>query len=534
MTNRHHQPIELPFPRTAPAAPFPVSGDLPYWDVVVAGAGPAGLACARAVIEQDPFARVLLLEAGRSYKRRPCPVDRSFACTGCAGICNVVSGFGGSMHHGDGAKLSLLPSGRRLVDHLGAHNAQELCTTAFGWLTEALDQPPHLQGTGLSDRAVDVFDRQRLAIREYPVAVLSESDLATAIEHLHQVLADRVEIRHTSEVSAAESDGSGGLRLRVRAHRTEEHLACGRLVLATGRRGVTSTAALLHSLGVVTEQPDISVGVRLEMAAPLLEAIGEEHPDLKITQLDAGTQKVKTFCFCGGSNGGRIKFTRYEDAFPGGEVITLDGHETTERPAPADGRALAANFGLLCQVSGRGAARQALDSFLADYRALSGGHPVVQSLGAFRTRRDDTAFWPELSAQMPFQPSVADLATGRVDQLFTDAEHASLSAGFERLMTAMLTHAHLPADPAALDDQVLVVGPELEFLWERPPVDEHGKVPDRPVYVVGDSAGIAQGIVQAAMMGIAAGRDIAKRRRTILPVQRTAPADPAARAEAAR
>ncbi|MCC9310060.1 DNA polymerase subunit beta [Kitasatospora sp. RB6PN24] len=488
--------------------PTPADSTAADWDVVIAGAGPAGLACARAVTEADSALRVLLLEAGRPYKHRPCPVDRARACTGCAGICNVVSGFGGSMHWGDGAKLSLLPSGRRLIDHLGAVAAQELCATGYSWLTEALAQTPELQGVGLTDRAVEAFDAQHLAIREYPVAVLGESDLAQVIEAFHHHLAGRVEVRHTSEVTGAEPDGAGGLRLTVRGHREVQHLTCRHLVLATGRRGVTSTTALLHALGVVTEQPDISVGVRLEMAAPLLAAIGEEHPDLKITQLD-GARKVKTFCFCGGPNGGRIKFTNYEGAFPGGEVITLDGHETTERPAPADGRALAANFGLLCQVAGRGDAHQARDSFLASYRELAGGRPFTQSLGAFLARRPDTADWPELAAAMPFQPSVADLTCGRVDALFTDHEHASLTAGLGRVMAAILDHAGHPADSSTLEDQVLVVGPELEFLWERPPIDPAGRVPGLPVYVIGDSAGIAQGIVQAAMTGIAAGRDIA-------------------------
>lgn len=100
-------------------------------NVVIAGAGPAGLACARAIVSERPDLDVLLLEAGRPYQRRPRPVDRGFKCTGCGGVCNVISGFGGSMHYGDGAKLSQPPSGRRLVDHFGTARAEELCAIAF-------------------------------------------------------------------------------------------------------------------------------------------------------------------------------------------------------------------------------------------------------------------------------------------------------------------------------------------------------------------------------------------------------------------
>jgi hypothetical protein len=55
-------------------------------------------------------------------------MDKGFTCTGCGRVCSVISGFGGSMHDGDGdgARLSQLPSGRSLVDLVGAARAEEL------------------------------------------------------------------------------------------------------------------------------------------------------------------------------------------------------------------------------------------------------------------------------------------------------------------------------------------------------------------------------------------------------------------------
>jgi uncharacterized FAD-dependent dehydrogenase len=446
---------------------------------------------------------VLLLEAGRPYRRRPCPVDRGFACTGCAGVCNVVSGFGGSMHYGDGAKLSLLPSGRRLIPHLGEERAHELCATAFEWLTAPLHAEPVLLGEHLSQGALSAFAANKLQIREYPVAVLGESDLRAVIDGWHADLAPALELWHTAELVDAEPHPDG-LLLTVSTSHGQRQLTADHLVLATGRRGVTSTTALLQRLGIRTELPDISIGVRLEMAVYLLEAIGEEHPDLKVSQLDHA-QKIKSFCFCGGPNGGRIKLTNYQAAF-GDSVITLDGHETTERPC--GDRPLASNFGLLCQVQERGNALEARDSFIGTYRELNQGRPFAQSLRAFLDRTADPGDWPALAARMPFQPSIQDLSAGRVDRLFTDPEHASLVAGFRRFMGGILAHSGGTLTVDDVLDDVLVVGPEMEFLWEKPQLNADFQVPDLPVYVVGDAAGIAQGIVQAAMTGIAAGRAI--------------------------
>lgn len=475
--------------------------------VVIAGAGPAGLAAAHTIVSRRPDFEVLLLEAGRPYRRRPCPVDKGFACTGCGGVCNVISGFGGSMHYGDGAKLSKLPSGRRLIDHIGGDRAEDLCTTAFDWLTAPLDTPPPLLGRDLSLQARSAFAAHDLSIREYPVAVLGESDLGKIIEGLHDQLAPRLDLWHSSELVGAQYLGTA-LRLTVRAHHTVQHIDADHLVLATGRRGVTAAPALLRDLGIESRQPDISIGVRLEMPVHLLTAIGNEHPDLKITQLDHA-EKIKTFCFCGGVNGGRIKFTHYHHAFGANEpIITLDGHETTERPS--GDRPLASNFGLLCQPSGRGGAVEARDSFLTAYRNLSGGRPFAQPLRDFLARTDTPDTWASLQARLPFQPSIQDLTCGRVDQLFTNAEHASLTAGFRRLMESILRHGEATTGTDGILDDVLVVGPELEFLWELPPVDEDFRVPGLPVHVIGDAAGIAQGIVQAAMTGIAAGDAISR------------------------
>ncbi len=102
-----------------------------------------------------------------------------------------------------------------------------------------------------------------------------------------------------------------------------------------------------------------------------------------------------------------------------------------------------------------------------------------------------------------------DLSCGRVDRLFTPEEYASLTAGLRQLLGAIIRHAGAGGRAEDVADQILVIAPELEFLWPRPAIDASCRLPGLPLYVVGDAAGIAQGVVQGAMMGIAAGRDLA-------------------------
>lgn len=70
-------------------------------DTVIVGMGPAGLGTALGLRRTAPQEKVLLIDKGRPLTRRACPADLGKLCRGCGETCNVVSGFGGSMHVGD-------------------------------------------------------------------------------------------------------------------------------------------------------------------------------------------------------------------------------------------------------------------------------------------------------------------------------------------------------------------------------------------------------------------------------------------------
>lgn len=486
-------------------------------DVLVVGGGPGGLGAAYSVHAANPSLQVTLIEVGRAYGHRFCPVDVAKHCRGCGGVCNVVSGFGGSMHYGDGIKLSLLPSGRRIIDLLGAEEAYRLCDAAFGLLTRRLPETPALVGHEVDDGVLDVFATHDLQLRQYPVAVLSESQLKTVIEGIHDDLSPHVDVRLQTEVVDLRPHGDGYLatvRTRNRGLVTETELPARAVIMATGRRGLSSTQKLLRALGVPMTPPNFSCGVRFEMQSDYLRATGLSHPDMKVTQRDTD-KKIKTFCFCGGSNGGRVKFTHYQQAF-GEPIITLDGHETLER-VPGS-RPLAGNFGLMCQS-------RALDTdadrseylqqtLISAYRRLNDGRPVVQTYADFRGRTVPALPWEDLAGKLPFEPSVHDLATAPLDSLFGDEEHASLVRGFENIMRPMLELGGSAVTIDEITDQVLVMGLELEFLWSHVKLDETAQTPMRNIFVVGDAAGIAQGVVQAMMMGMRAGEAAAQQLTT--------------------
>jgi len=84
--------------------------------------------------------------------------------------------------------------------------------------------------------------------------------------------------------------------------------------------------------------------------------------------------------------------------------------------------------------------------------------------------------------------------------------HEGFCNVFERLLLGFSKEAGPYGVDGAYDlNRVAVLGLELEGLWDEIAVDASNGVFVRGLYVVGDCAGIAQGILQAMVAGIQAG-----------------------------
>jgi uncharacterized FAD-dependent dehydrogenase len=392
----------------------------------------------------------------------------------------------------------------------GEECAYILANTASEMLMSFTRERPSFRGENVSCKIHEIFAQYNLTLREFPVAVVSESELKYIINGFYAYLSKRCTLFLETSITDVSmfQDYYKVVAYNRKAGYVEFY--ANNVVFATGRRGLTDTQRILERLAVPMQPPKASIGVRFEMSSRYLEAAGLVHPDMKVSQKKGAENKTKTFCFCGGHNGGRIKFTNYQQAF-GDPIIVLDGHETCERQ-PVD-RDLAGNFGLLCQIdeSEKNIADWLEHAVLAPYRRISGGHPVVQRLRTFFNCMSEFITWQELQASLPFEPSVADLVTGSVYELFPKRDHATIVQNFCQLMGPILRIAGSDSKVSDLLDEILVIGLELEFLWNQIAINEHCETPQRGIFVIGDSAGLAQGVIQAMMMGLQAARCIAER-----------------------
>ena len=90
-------------------------------DIVIIGAGPAGIFTAMELLRRGSKEKILLLEKGRSIETRKCPKAQTGRCMNCKPYCHITTGFSGAGAFSDG-KLSLSPEvGGDLPQLIGAY-----------------------------------------------------------------------------------------------------------------------------------------------------------------------------------------------------------------------------------------------------------------------------------------------------------------------------------------------------------------------------------------------------------------------------
>ena len=94
-----------------------------HYDVIIVGAGPAGIFTALELSSQAKL-DILMLEKGPDIEKRHCPTrELGQGCAHC-NPCRLLCGWGGAGAFSDG-KLTLSPAvGGHLADLLGADGAQ--------------------------------------------------------------------------------------------------------------------------------------------------------------------------------------------------------------------------------------------------------------------------------------------------------------------------------------------------------------------------------------------------------------------------
>ena len=76
------------------------------YDLIIVGAGPAGIFTAVELLRRGSKKKILLVEKGKPVEKRHCPKAEVGHCVNCRPTCAITTGFSGAGAFSDG-KLSL-------------------------------------------------------------------------------------------------------------------------------------------------------------------------------------------------------------------------------------------------------------------------------------------------------------------------------------------------------------------------------------------------------------------------------------------
>jgi len=443
------------------------------FDVIIIGAGPAGIFAALTLAEMGA-GRVALLEKGKDLAARKRGSRE-----------DVLSGWGGAGAFSDG-KLTLSPEvGGFLGEFLNPQDLHALLEA-----TDALyvdhGAPSEVFGE-MSPRLEELSDRARLAdLKLIPSRIrhIGTDHCPHVLARFHRSLADRVEVRTGCPVERILIEQG---RVTGVALAGGEVLKSRFVVAAPGRSGAGWMKERAESLGLPTQASPVDIGVRVELPAAVLKEITDLTYESKfIYYSKTFDDKVRTFCM--------NPYGEVVAEWHGG-ITTINGHSYADR------RGENTNFAILVSS----AFTEPFDDpigygrHVAELANLLGSGALVQRLGDLLAGRRST---PQRMARCLTRPSLVDATPGDLSFVFP-YRHL---LGIIEMLRALDRLA-----PGVYSRHTLLYGVEVKFYSNRIQVSSEMETGVKNLFAVGDGAGITRGLIQASACGILAARAVARR-----------------------
>ncbi len=464
------------------------------YDVIVIGAGPAGIFTALELTEKQPSAKVLMLDTGVTIAKRACPARINGQCVHCK-PCAIVHGWAGAGAFSDG-KLSLSDEvGGHVSNYIGHEKAMEYIAKADKeYLRFGASETVH----GLNNSRVDeiAYEASRHNIRLVPCPVrhLGTENAGPVLGAMHDYLVEKtnttfMELTNATDI-LTKDDQVVGVRIHQRGKEPTEVYA-PYVVAAPGRGGAQWLTETISKLGLPTQNNAVDIGVRVEVPNAIFDHLTKDLYEAKLVYYsDTYENKVRTFCM---NPGGEVSQEHYE-----GGIAVVNGHSYDD-PSKHTGNT---NFALLVSTSFTEPFNQPIEygRYIAQLgNMLTGGPIMVQRLGDLLKGRRTS---PSRLAKSTTIPTLKTAVPGDLSFVLP-ARHLT------SIVEALKAFDNLA--PGLYSKNTLLYGVEVKFYSSKVKVDNNFETKIRGLFTIGDGAGITRGLMQAGVTGMVVADEIATR-----------------------
>lgn len=459
------------------------------YDLIIVGAGPAGIFTALELLRRGSRARILLVEKGRPVQQRHCLKAETGRCMNCRPYCHITTGFSGAGAFSDG-KLSLsYEVGGDLPSLIGEDRAQQLIDyTDRIYLEFGAD--PHVEGVGQTDEIKEIRKRAiraGLKLVDCPIRHLGTEKAQALYRAIQDELeAKGVEMRFGAECVNILLEGKRCRGVLLREGGVEHEVAGRRVVIATGRRGADWLESLCAEHGIAHRPGTVDIGVRVEVRGEIMETVNRVLYESKLIGYPRPFKnKVRTFCQ---NPGGFVSQENYDN-----DLAVVNGHSYKETKSENTNLAILVSHNFTEPFNQPIAYAQKVGELT---NMLGAGHIMVQRYGDIL---DGKRTWQKELSQSNLRPTLTDAVAGDIT-----------AAMPYRAMTNIIEFIRMLDEvvPGFASGETLLYSPELKFYSNRVKMDEDLTTNIEGLYCLGDSSGWTRGLMMASVMGVLLGQTL--------------------------
>lgn len=456
-----------------------------HYNVIIIGAGPAGIFAALEIVSSGKDIRVLMIEKGLDIDDRKCPSAlREVSCTACP-ECGLLCGWGGAGAFSDG-KLSLSKEiGGNLARYTGEQELQALIDYTDG-LYIKYGAPSTVYGGDMEkvNALKDTTEKNGLTLIPSKIRHIGTDRCPEVLKKMQAELDQKVDILFSKNVKKLIVEN--GRAVGVDAGDGEVYYS-DFLIVAPGREGALWLERQAKLLGLSLLKNPVDIGVRVELPAGVLEPLTRVIYEPKLIYYTKKfNDKIRTFC-----------------VNPYGEVVKeyvkgvwiVNGHSYSNKKTENT------NFALLVSTH----FTEPFDEphlygrYVARLANLLGKGVILQRLGDLLAGR---------------RSNPARIKNGHVRPTLTDAIPGDLSFALpHRYITDILDMLEVmdKIAPGVNSPHTLLYGIEVKFYSRQLKLGSNLETEIENLFAIGDGAGVSRGLIQASASGIIAAREILTR-----------------------
>ena len=445
------------------------------YDVIIVGAGPAGLFCANEISKKDKNLTILIIDKGNLVENRK--------------KNEVMMGFGGAGTFSDG-KLHFTPVlSHEKMFHLYSKEEYQKYLDYVEAEFISLGVPEDYYPKNLKDaqELVDKAERNNIKLFIRKTIHVGTDKLGPIIKKIQDQLKGNKNITLLPKTEV--------LDLIVNKKQVTGVIITGnkkiqakRVVCAPGRYNASWIEKITDKYNIKKVFDKVEVGVRVEFPSSINSLHSEQmYETIYYMYTPTYDDVVRTFCPC---PKGYVALENYED------YVCVNGYSNSNNDGVNSNFALVVEINLTAPLE---STRKYAEFIAKGVTLIGAGSPIVQRYKDLKTGRRSTV---DRIKNAHITPSLKSAVPGDIGMAMPYRITKDLIEGIEMLSKIL---------PGLNGDSTFLYAPEVKFRSNKINTNKYLETEISDLYMIGDGAGVSGNIVGAAISGVVCAEGILKK-----------------------